>query len=166
MYRALGCWPVVVHGYLLFTFLSRKNLIQCLRTLDYTTTLPQKMLVHRMVAAESTGHYLPTLPFQSSSEKTPSRTFKNIIVKYCLCLICVKLVENDSYVVYSVEIYAFVKCCVLRLRDAISQGGSYVRIHRPLLRSFTCMSLLAHLRLLHVLIASIFLTWTSKVTLF
>ena len=97
---------------------------QCLRPpTTLQPYLPQRMLVHRMVAAESTGHYLPTLPIQSSREKTSSRTFKNIIVKYCLCLICVKLVENDSYVVYSVEIYAFVKCCVLRLRDAISQGG-------------------------------------------
>jgi hypothetical protein len=44
-------------------------------------------------------------------------------MKYCLCLIRVKLVENDSYVVYFVETYVFLKCCVLRLRDAISQGG-------------------------------------------
>jgi hypothetical protein len=45
-------------------------------THDYTTTLSQRMLVHRMVAAKSTGNYLPTLPYQSSRKKRnrePSR---------------------------------------------------------------------------------------------
>ena len=113
---------------------------QCLRpTTTLQPYLPQRMLVHRMVAAESTGHYLPTLPFQSSRKKRhrepPRILLWNIVYAWfvwnwlkmihMLCILS-KLMSLWNVVYWDCGTQS-------------PKGGSYVRIRRPLLRSFTCM---------------------------